>query len=285
MRTGEMAQCIIRRFIPEDSGQPTRPDANHLQSLAGVLGVNRVLYRSLNRANAQHPGVDAMLVPLDQGYSIVISENAPRTRQRYSFAHELAHIMLLETEPSAPVHEHLTRYRTSSSPAKAQKAEERLCDAIAAELLMPEGMFTATMVEYGPSLQHLPEMANLYNTSLTATAIRYWELLPEPCDLIKWASLPRRKGAVAPGWQMRNKVPGLRLRQVGAPSRARPNEFRVVREAWNTLKTSKSREDLLVEHKVAGRRYFQAMTFETESIGFGGLGNRTVLSAVYLGRT
>ena len=223
MHTGEMAQPIIRRFIPEDSRLLKTSDPNHLQSLAEELGVKNVSSRPLTGVHDQHPGIDAMLIPLPQGYSVVINENAPYARQRYSFAHELAHIMLLEMEPSAPVPLDPTRYRTSNSTTKDKKAEERLCDAIAAELLMPEKMFAAEIKKSGPSLEHLPRLANLYGTSLTATAIRYWELLPEPCHLIKWVSSPHRKGVVAPGWQMRNRVSGPYLRPVMGPSKARPN--------------------------------------------------------------
>lgn len=276
-RRGE-AQRIISRFISEP--RTTKP--GYLQLLGDKLGVKRFLTRPLTNFKGQDPGVDAMLVPLPEGYSIIINQKASYERQRFSFAHELGHIMLLASESTLGSS---TRYRSSSSPTKNKKAEERLCDAIAAELLMPEETFTRELMESGRSLRRLPQLANLFGTSLTATAIRYWELLPEPCHLIKWRSSTYRKGSIVPDWQMRNEVPGSRLLPITGSPRARPNEFRVVRETWRSLKRSTSHENLLVEYVVEGRRYVRTMTFEAESIGFGSPNNRAALSAVYLERT
>ena len=277
--TTREAQRIISRFALE---QPETTNRADLQSLADKLGVERLLTRPLTGFKGQHQGVDAMLVPLPEGYSIIINQKAPYERQRFSLAHELAHIMLLASEPTL---ETSARYRSSGSATKNSKAEERLCDAIAAELLMPEETFTREVMKSGESLKQLPRLASLFGTSLTATAIRYWELLSEPCHLIKWRSSTYRKGDLVPDWQIRNRVSGPRLRPVTASPRTRPNEFRVIRETWRTLKTSISHESLLVEYAAAGRRYIRTMTFETESIGFGSPNNRAALSVVYLERT
>ena len=275
--TRRTAQRIIGRLTPEP--RTIKPD--HLRLLADNLGVKRLLTRPLTNFKGQHPGVDAMLVPLPDGYSIIINQKASYERQRFSFAHELGHVMLLASEPTLGTS---ARYRSSSSATKNRKAEERLCDAIAAELLMPEETFTREVMKPGRSLRHLPQLASLFGTSLTATAIRYWELLPEPCHLIKWRSSTYRKGVIVPDWQMRNRVPGSRLLPIrGSPS-ARPNEFRVIRETWRTLKSSTSHENLLVEYVVEGRRYVRTMTFKAESIGFGSPNNRAALSVVYLDR-
>ena len=282
-RDRKAAQRIISSLIPDDSRLPRTARPLHLKPLADELGVKRLLTRPLTGVQDQHPGVDAMLVPLPQGYSVVINENAPHPRQRYSLAHELGHIMLLETDSSALRPTRATRYRSSNSATQAKKTEERLCDAIAAELLMPEEIFTREVEKSGRSLEHLPRLANAFDTSLTATAIRYWELLPEPCHLIRWRS--QAQGVIAPAWQMRNGVPGPYLHSILPSSRTRRNEFRAVRESWRTLRRSMSRESLLVDYIVAGRHYARATTFEAESIGFGSRANRVALSAVYLSRS
>ena len=276
--TSREAQRIISRFAPEQSKE-TNPD--YLKSLADKLEVKHLLTRPLTGFKGQHQGVDAMLVPLPEGYSIIINQKAPYERQRFSFAHELAHIMLLASEPTLGTS---ARYRSSGSTTKNSKAEERLCDAIAAELLMPEERFTREVMNSGRSLEHLPQLASLFGTSLTATAIRYWELLPEPCHLIRWRSSTYRGGGIMPDWQMRNRVSGPRLRPVTGSPRTRPNEFRVIRETWRTLKRSISHESLLVDYAVGGKPYVRAMAFETESIGFGSPNNRAALSVVYLDR-
>ena len=279
----EAAQRIIGEFTPESSRLAKTPDSNHLEALAEDLGVKNVLTRPLSDAQHLHSGVDAMLVPVPGGYSVVINEAAPYTRRRYSLAHELGHVMVQMAQLSPP--SPLTRYRSSSHAMEITRAEERLCDAIAAELLMPEKLFKAAVEASGRSLKHMSRMASHFGASLTATVIRYWELLPEPCHLIRWRSPADRRGVIVPAWQMRNVVHGLRLSPVRDSSRATRDEFQIVRETWSTLTNARSLERLLVEHAFAGQRYVRAVTFETESIGFGSRSNRSALSAVYLDRT
>ena len=190
--------------------------------------------------------------------------------------------MVLKTQSFAEDLSKAPRFRSSGSATDKWKAEERLCDAIAAELLMPERMFTAEVVKFGRSLVQLPQLANSFGTSLTATAIRYWELLPEPCQLIRWQPSGEKREVIRPTWQMRNKSTGLCVCPITASSISRRNEFRTLRETWTTLKTLLSHECLLVKHKTAGRHYIRSVTFEAEHIGFGSLNNRTILSAVYL---
>ena len=280
----QTAQQIIDRFVPEHlrMSRMTKPD--HLQRFAGELGIKRLLTRPLNGFQNQDPGVDAMLVPLPNGYSVVINQNAPRTRQLYSLAHELGHIMILETKTCVEEPKRSTRYRSSSTLAREKKAEERLCDEIAAELLMPEKMFGGKMSELGQSLEHLPILARFFGTSMTATGIRFLELLQEPCHLIKWNTSTDRKGFISIPWQLRNKVPGPYLRSVIASTLVKTDNFRELRENWKTFRTSRSYESLLERHVVEGRRHVRTKTFETESIGFGSQSNRTALSAVYLSR-
>ena len=88
-RPGKTAQGIISGFIPEHQRLARTTNADHLQSLADELGVKRLLTRPLTGIKDQHQGVDAMLVPLPDGYSVVVNENAPSVRRRFSLAHEL----------------------------------------------------------------------------------------------------------------------------------------------------------------------------------------------------
>ena len=275
---------IISRFIPEDVrlGRTSKP--GHLQLFGEELGVRHILTRPMSGVQDHHQGIDAMLVPLPEGYSVVIDEQAPDTRRDYSLAHELAHIMLLAMESSNEGLPMAPRYRSSASATDKWKAEERLCDAIAAELLMPEKMFTAEVKKFGRSLEHLRRLARIFGTSLTATAIRFWELLPEPCQLIRWRTRAHIKAVVMPTWQMRNESPGPYICLVTASSIARRNEFRTLRETWRTMRMSTSHESLLIKYGTAGRRRIRPAIFETESIGFGSPDNRTIVSAVYLDR-
>ena len=281
---GVPVKHIISRFVPEDARLARSTEPGHLELLGKELGVRNILTRPMSSIQERHPGIDAMLVPLPEGYSVVIDEQASSSRRNFSLAHELAHIMVLKTQSFAEDLPKAPRFRSSGSATDKWKAEERLCDAIAAELLMPERIFTAEVVKFGRSLVQLPQLANSFGTSLTATAIRYWELLPEPCQLIRWQPSGEKREVIRPTWQMRNKSTGLCVCPITASSISRRNEFRTLRETWTTLKTLLSHECLLAKHKTAGRHYIRSVTFEAEHIGFGSLNNRTILSAVYLDR-
>ena len=58
--------------------------------------------------------------------------------------------MVLKTQPFAEDLSKAPRFRSSGSATDKWKAEERLCDAIAAELLMPERMFNGRGSEVWP---------------------------------------------------------------------------------------------------------------------------------------
>ena len=224
-----------------------------------------------------------MLVPLPQGYSVVVNEKARSARRRFSIAHELGHIALLSSESFLPASKNSLQYRAEGKEADKRKDEERLCDEIAAEILMPEQFFKEKVETMGRSLENLPKWANSFGSSLTATAVRYSELLPEPCHLIKWVKSFHRKRVISPAWQRRNRVQGPSLLPVGELSQL--GSFRAIQESWTTLRNYRSLESLLVRYWKGNRAYLDATTFETESLGFGGPGNRTVLSLVYLGRS
>ena len=277
------ARRLIRDLVPEGARLAGRREPLNLNALASELGVRDIQTRLLTSSPDHHTGVDAVLIPRDSGYSVIINKNAPYTRQRFSLAHELAHIILLSSELCAGRPDRSTRYRSEGSTVGSKEFEERLCDEIAAELLMPEELFKEEIESQGRSLDNLPKWANSFRTSLTATAIRYWELLPEASHLIRWRKSFHRRGVISPAWQMRNRVPGPSLQPV--VDLKAPNAFRAVLESWDTLRNSRSLESLLVRYWSAGRAYLNASNFETESIGFGGPRNRTVLSMVYLART
>ena len=64
--------------------------------------------------------------------------------------------------------------------------EERLCDQIAAEILMPRPDFEKTGHSEGWTLKSLRKMAAKYDTSMEATSRRMVDLMPEPSILGVW---------------------------------------------------------------------------------------------------
>ena len=125
------------------------------------------------RLLAKHQGIvrvreldvrlDGQLLELEDGsYEVILSRSASSYRKRFTLAHEIAHTLL-----SSGKH--------SETLICGDAAVERLCNAMAAELLMPtrflESLFsTAEEV----TAQWFVRASNLFHCSLEATA---WRLL------------------------------------------------------------------------------------------------------------
>jgi hypothetical protein len=125
-----------------------------------------------------------MLIPTGSGFKVVLKEAASdgeKARQRFSFAHELAHLLL-----------QITGYddKFKSSPKyrrhNGRNYEERLCDQIAAEILMPRPAFIEDADNMGWSLDNLGPLARRYETSIPATARRMVDLTAETCNMSIW---------------------------------------------------------------------------------------------------
>ena len=94
------------------------------------------------------------------GFAVVYSSALSPARRRFTVAHELAHALFETSGRNCP---------------RVGRELERLCDKIAAELLMPRKVFLECA---GPaiSLGGVFELARLFGMSLSATAIRCAEL-------------------------------------------------------------------------------------------------------------
>ena len=270
-----------------------------LDSLAEQLGVSRVLEKPLsavarsevgasqakdgrNRVaqRSSHGNVDAMLVPAGGTYTIILNEKSTPARRRYSMAHELAHLVTERHSGESP-RQNSTRFRQQSNE-HSDREVERFCDQIAAEILMPADRFIESAGRLSFSLSSLPSLANLYQTSITSTAIRLAELLPGPGLLVRWSRI--RGGPLVPSWQVRNEQDGPQVDGISRFGRRRGEVFEGAREAWKDAKCHLTWESLRVRTMKASQRYVGSHEYETESVGFGSGQNRFVLSLTYLDR-
>jgi hypothetical protein len=110
----------------------------------------------------------------------------PPGRVRFSVAHELGHFYL------PPHREYLLSgvWHNSHSDAdpRAARAREREANRFASELLMPRDAFIDAVRDQPGrfcTLKDLRRLANeVFQTSITSTALRYVQLNCEPCSLI-----------------------------------------------------------------------------------------------------
>lgn len=185
-----------------------------LKSLAQRWGVTSIEEREI--------GSEAMLLPNRNGYSIVLKKaDRPSrlARQRFSFAHELGHLLLQKSQQAGIT----LKYRGHGH----SNAEERLCDQIAAEILMPRLAFQEDAWLDGWSLRNLRNLARKYDTSIPATAIRMIDLMPEEALMgvwefgdsgkfnLKWSHIGKVAYGV-PGGSIANKRLGLVARAWGS---------------------------------------------------------------------
>ena len=101
-------------------------------------------------------------------------------RQRFTLAHEIAHTLLMR----AVVRPTVVQLRVRE-PARHDE-QEALCDAIAAEILMPYHLFRPRVLRLPVSIEAIRRLADEFDTSVQATAIRYAHLTEQEMATIIW---------------------------------------------------------------------------------------------------
>ena len=209
---------------------------------------------------------------MPRGFRITLnSQSHPSSRMRFSWAHELGHIY--------------TAQNTNAQLAPLQHNDsqlERSCDELAAEFLMPFDLFCEDINLRPISLRTALELAQVYETSVTATAIRYVKLSPAPLALVRW---DRSKGVGRPlrfRWQINSAHKGLGVdcrwtsNRVGTPS------FVGAQEAFGSTGVSESSERIFTTSSSQVTPYTSFERYRVESRGLGARQKRIVLSLIHL---
>ncbi len=95
---------------------------------------------------------------------MLIKEDDPATRQRFSEAHELIEFLFHQ-------YKNMPEWRQSYY-ATHNTTKEKLCQKGAAGLLMPQESFVPAMLEHGVSFESASDLAGIFKTSLLATLYR-----------------------------------------------------------------------------------------------------------------
>ena len=144
---GRALSTVTGHFLQGVTCPPT-----DLEALQKRLGIKSIETEDLPFAGELRREVD--------GFRIVLSKHLSQGRKQFTIAHELGHA-ILETAGRRCPH--------SGSEL------ERICDLLATELLMPKSVFLEHL-GLNFSLGSVSVLSRLFNTSLTATAIRIAEL-------------------------------------------------------------------------------------------------------------
>ncbi len=143
------------------SGRPT-----DLDGIAASVGISRVEHLSIP--------VDAALVREGKERVVLVSNSASRRRQRYSLAHEIAHVVLG------------TEGQSCFTLRSGRNSAERDADGFAAELLMPESEVRQIVERDAVGFAALRRLALSFGVSLEAMALRLCELALTDSVFIRW---------------------------------------------------------------------------------------------------
>lgn len=192
-----------------------------------------VIAAHLNATVVYEPlsGCSARILGRESRAFISVDSRTGRPRQRFSVAHELGHWMRdREKVGFACTDRALATSWDGTNP-------ERAANAFASEMLLPAEMFKPRIQRRDPSLATCQELADQFETSLTATSLRLVELGPRIAVAIcteqgrrRWV---RRSADLPPGIKVR-AVPGpdtgAALAANGEPCKEGP--FQIGADGW-----------------------------------------------------
>ena len=267
------AKEMLSQVFPTSLATMLPPSAK-LQNLARRLDVREIITRPID--------ISGMLVPADDGYVIVLKEADSTNMQRYTIAHEIGHLVYGKLKGgkenvSSQLQNEAYRH------GHGDKREERVCEAIAAEILMPAEEFHNRLSHYGFSLESVTKLAAAFGTSITATALRFWELMNMPALIIKWEINRKRGKIVFPVWQRRNEIDGPNAKVLVSSRGDSGPQFMGPTEAFSSDGMKISEEALLTTTSNNGRSYTGFPSYLMESMGFGARDRRFAISVAYLG--
>ncbi len=200
----ERAKQLVNRLI-EDRGHDNPPFSP--EEFARLQSIKKIVKEDLGEQSA-------VLLRFHDGPVIKLNQRHNLARQNFSCAHEIGHTLLseLKLEPCIEGIE----FRNFNPQARAiarGKDRERLCDAAATELLMPELIFRKYLSGFGVSVHSIELLANIFRVSIRAAAWRIAEVSPEPCIALLWQLWGKSKPKglrfmwrVGPGRKPRGKI-------------------------------------------------------------------------------
>jgi Zn-dependent peptidase ImmA (M78 family) len=161
----QRAEEIIKKLRIRE---PSEIDLKDIAMERGVLVRERVL-----------KGSEARLVRKGRTGIITVDKYIPEEgRKRFAVAHDLGHFELhRESQLMFCTEQDMVVWNEN-------KPQEIEANEFAANMLMPGSLFTVRLGKEKPNLDMVKSLAGEFRTTLTATAVRYAQLSPEPCAAV-----------------------------------------------------------------------------------------------------
>jgi|GEM_PF-1489286 len=164
----------------------TEPSEIDIESIAKIYGAQIV--------NRHLDGCDARLVKLGNSSIISVNSLSHRARKKFSIGHELGHL-LLDSEK--------TGFICSKSDIKdqinSQASSEARANSFASQLLIPSYIFNPLFDARRKNLDSVIELAELFDVSISATAIKSVSQLQSPGVIANYSRSGRN-------WYFSNKL-------------------------------------------------------------------------------
>ena len=153
------------------------PEEIDLEGIAAFCGAF-VVYEPLT-------GAEARIVGNRDKAFITVNSQSLRSRQRFSIGHELGHWMWDRGRMAFACSSDVQDRRWSGAD------KETLANKFAADLLMPAQMFRNRAQRRPSTIETVSDLADQFQASLTATAIRLVEFGSSPCMVVLHSSSGR----------------------------------------------------------------------------------------------
>ena len=148
--------------------------AELLQEVIPPVDIRKIaLYLGATSVGITDLPFSGVLLPSEDSFRILVNKHHNVVRQRFSVAHEVAHVLL---NPGCVA--------MRQSPTLHSDELEKRCESLAALLLMPDPAFSDFSQQNRAGIERIIELARLFVTSIQATAIRYVDVVKEKCVLI-----------------------------------------------------------------------------------------------------
>lgn len=150
-------------------------------------------------------GAEARLIVVENEGLITVSTNVKNNhRRRFCIAHEMGHFELHRKQAELFIDESLNEWEGQNSRIECE------ANQFASAFLMPERFFSFRCLETDPSLDFIAHLSKDFNTSLTATSLRFLKYTDKSVAIVlstrgvvQWvaysSSFPKQKYFVAKG--------------------------------------------------------------------------------------
>lgn len=182
----EAVRCLTNSLL--ELAEVNEPSVN-LAMVASFQGA------AITRTEMHESG---RLVPLGaKGYRIEVRESDPIGRQNFSIGHEIGHTLIPSYAQSPVIKSDLL-----TGEFQKRDEEEFFCDIAARNLLLPEAMFKDHCSRMTPSIGGLLELANIFQASIEAVALRLdhlqcWNCIPVVWELALKPSQKKSEGQMS----------------------------------------------------------------------------------------